>query len=179
MPKRAWLMAIDASVTGTAIVVLGEDMMLRQEFITKASDWEKTIEGRVERFMSIVTPIQALARKWWPERLLIEDYAFNAKGSSGITLGEFGGILRREIIGYFDSSAEVPPSVIKKFATGKGNAGKPAVISALTLRYGLRFDTDNAADAFALAKLGEIVAGYEQAQTRFQQQAADTVLKLL
>jgi len=172
-------MAVDASVTGTAVVILGPDgFMLRQEFKTKPADWEKTIEGRMARYDNIAEAVAGLARKHYPERLLIEDYAYNAKGS-GVTLGEFGGVLRKAIVGYFDDAVEVPPSVIKKFVTGKGNAGKPAVVSAVATRYGLAVATDNEADAFALAKLGAVVAGYEQAQTKFQREAAATVTALL
>lgn len=50
--------------------------------------------------------------------------------------------------------AEVAPTCRARFATGKGNAGKAAVVSALTARYGVTFGDDNQADAFALRAMG-------------------------
>lgn len=44
----------------------------------------------------------------------------------------------------------IPVGTIKKFATGKGNASKDAMISAVAERWGLITDDDNEADAFAL-----------------------------
>ena len=44
----------------------------------------------------------------------------------------------------------VPVGTIKKFATGKGNASKDAMIDAVGRRWGLITDDANEADAFAL-----------------------------
>lgn len=44
----------------------------------------------------------------------------------------------------------IPVGTIKKFATGKGNAKKKAMIAAVAERWGLITDDDNEADAFAL-----------------------------
>lgn len=179
MADRAWLMAIDASLAGTAIVVAGKDLWLADEFGTDPKDWPKTIQGRMNRYLSIVDPIKELARKWYPQYLFIEEYAHNAKGRSHTTMAEFGGVLRREIIGYFDVGVEVPPTVIKKFMAGKGTANKAQMVSAVVSRYGVAVSSDNAADAIALATLGLVVAGYEEPQTKYQAEAAETVRKLL
>ena len=50
--------------------------------------------------------------------------------------------------------AEVAPTCRAKYATGKGNAGKAAVVSAVSHRYGVVFADDNAADAFVLRAMG-------------------------
>ncbi|MFP4025776.1 MAG: hypothetical protein ACLFVR_14730, partial [Thiohalospira sp.] len=44
---------------------------------------------------------------------------------------------------------------IKKFATGKGNAGKPAMIQAAIKNYGYIGDSDNEADALHLLHLAK------------------------
>jgi crossover junction endodeoxyribonuclease RuvC len=172
-------MAIDPSLTGTAIVLLGKEETLRREYKTKSGDWDSNISGRDARYMSIISKVKEKAERYRPKYLFIENYAHNAQGKGVIQLGEFGGVLRHNIHEFFTFFAEVPPTVIKKFATGKGNANKAAVISAIVSRYGVQVKTDNEADAYALAQLGAVVTGYEKAQTRFQTEVIPVVRELI
>ncbi len=96
--------------------------------------------------------------------LAIEGYAYAARGRSIISLGELGGIVRYTLHAHEVPFIEVTPGSIKKYATGKGNAGKEAVLVAAVRRGGDLFagTTNDEADAFmlwALVKdaLGEAV----------------------
>ena len=51
------------------------------------------------------------------------------------------------------------PSEIKKFATGKGNAGKPEVCRAVRERFGVAVNDDNEADAVAILMLARTEYG--------------------
>jgi Holliday junction resolvasome RuvABC endonuclease subunit len=55
--------------------------------------------------------------------------------------------------------APVAPSELKKWTTGKGNAGKPLMVAAVCRRWNVRIDDDNEADAYALLQyaLAELV----------------------
>lgn len=53
----------------------------------------------------------------------------------------------------------VMPSVLKKYATGKGNAAKSAVILALYKRTGLELADDNQVDAYWLRAMGAQALG--------------------
>jgi Holliday junction resolvasome RuvABC endonuclease subunit len=48
---------------------------------------------------------------------------------------------------------QVPPMTLKKYATGKGTAKKQEMLLQIYKRYGVEFNDDNAADAYALARL--------------------------
>lgn len=51
--------------------------------------------------------------------------------------------------------AEVPPSVLKKYITGKGNASKDEMLAAVIRRYpGVMVSANDEADALALVALG-------------------------
>ena len=89
--------------------------------------------------------------------VLIEGYAFGAKGSSGISLGELGGVTRLALWDEKIPYIEVPPTQVKKFITGKGGAQKDIVLKEVFKRYGADFDDNNIADAFALAQLGRAI----------------------
>jgi crossover junction endodeoxyribonuclease RuvC len=49
----------------------------------------------------------------------------------------------------------VAPTALKKFITGKGNAKKELMLMKIFKRYGLEFENNNLADAYALARYGE------------------------
>lgn len=51
--------------------------------------------------------------------------------------------------------AEVPPATLKKYATGKGNAGKDEVLAAVIKRFpGIEVRGNDEADALVLAAMG-------------------------
>lgn len=53
--------------------------------------------------------------------------------------------------------ASVSASEVKKFATGKGNAGKPAMIKAAQERFGYEGNDDNVADAIHIYQLAKTI----------------------
>lgn len=88
-------------------------------------------------------------------RLAIEGYA-HASRFNREKLGELGGIVKLAWFEFYgDDPLIVPPTVLKKFATGKGNASKAQMIASVKERWGVEFVNDNLADAYALAKYGQ------------------------
>jgi hypothetical protein len=86
--------------------------------------------------------------------VFIEGYAFGAKGSSGISLGELGGVTRLALHDLTIPYIEIPPTQLKKFVTGKGGAPKDIMLKEVYKRWGADFNDDNIADAFSLVQLG-------------------------
>ena len=54
---------------------------------------------------------------------------------------------------------EIPPNVLKKYLTGKGNANKEAMMLSVYKRFGFEAYTNNVGDAFALASAGLCILG--------------------
>lgn len=48
---------------------------------------------------------------------------------------------------------QIPPMTLKKYATGKGTSKKQEMLLQIYKRWGVEFNDDNAADAYALARL--------------------------
>ena len=177
MSERAKVVAIDPSLTGFAITVAhNEGSFYSVEYGSKPATG---LLARFARYDGIIEKAEKVLRKNYPELLLIEGYSFNSKGRSTVTLGEFGGVVRKALMGYADMTVEVPPAVLKKFLTGKGTANKVLMVSTATKRYDEQFDTDNQADAFVLAKLGLSVLGCEKVSTKFQRDAVEKVRALI
>lgn len=131
---------IDYSMTCPAICVFGKTISFW--YAHDAKDYEtlqlrhvNVIAGSVtQRAAHLATQALAFLRPLNPVRVAIEDYAYTASGRV-FHIGENTGILK-----FFLESRQipyilVPPTVVKKFATGKGNADKRKMTAAFLDAY--------------------------------------------
>jgi Holliday junction resolvasome RuvABC endonuclease subunit len=142
---------IDPSLTCTGISIWGNTSSIR----TNLKGVERLVVIR-EMLMNIVGENNIVAAA-------IEGYSFASRNSQAHSLGELGGVLR---VAFHERSIPllvVPPTVRAKFATGKGNASKSEVVSAISAMTGIVWDGADGADRcdawvieqVLLAKLGE------------------------
>ncbi len=82
--------------------------------------------------------------------VVIEGYSYGSKGRALFQIGELGGVIRLGLHRLGVPWVEVPPTCLKKYATGKGNATKDEVIQQAVVRSGHTFQDNNAADAWWL-----------------------------
>lgn len=89
--------------------------------------------------------------------VVIEDLPTHAKsaGLTGMLHGAVRAMLLRRAVDY----VTVPPSTLKKFATGRGNCGKPEMAVALYKRAGVELRDDNQVDAWWLRTAGLALLG--------------------
>ena len=92
-----------------------------------------------------------------PERpilILVEGPSFASKGRAVVDMGGLWWSVTRELWRAGHEIYEVPPSVRMMWATGKGQAGKPAVVAAVARREpDLVIENDDIADAAAIRAL--------------------------
>lgn len=87
--------------------------------------------------------------------VVMEGYA-NAAKFGREAAGELGWAVKRTVfLVTEDIPLVVPPTSLKKFVTGKGNAKKNEMLLWVYKHWGESFSDDNQADAFALEKFGE------------------------
>lgn len=137
--SAADVVGVDLSLTATGVA----DALGAHTFRSACSGWERVDE--------LLTFVWRLTRAC--DLIVIEGYSFGSRASQAHALGELGGIVRFELWKDEDAYADVPPTVLKKFATGKGNAPKDAVLVA-AVRAGFDGDDNNAADAWWLRQMG-------------------------
>lgn len=100
----------------------------------------------------------------------IEGYAFGAKGRAVFDIAELGGVIRFTIFEAPYPVVEIPPSNLKMFATGSGNAAKNEVFAAAIRKLSYAGNDHNEADALWLLDMA--TAHYEgRTLTAKQQQA--------
>jgi crossover junction endodeoxyribonuclease RuvC len=94
--------------------------------------------------------------------VIVEGYSFASRNSQAHSIGELGGCIRMTLWECNIPYIEVPPTSRAKFATGKGNAGKTEVISAISSKTGKVFSgagADDECDAWVLEQMGLVKLG--------------------
>jgi Holliday junction resolvasome RuvABC endonuclease subunit len=100
----------------------------------------------------------------------IEDLPTHAR-AAGIT-GMVHGVVRCMLLARNQPYVLITPATLKKFATGRGNAGKPEMAVALFKRFGLELGDDNQVDAAWLRFAGLELLGEPAMQLPAVQVAA-------
>jgi Holliday junction resolvasome RuvABC endonuclease subunit len=145
------VMGLDLSLTGTGVVAVDNNWrIVEKRLITSSPKEENT-----PRLAKIALSIHLCVGKILPDLVIIEGPAFGiGKTTSMFQLGELAGIVKRDLFIANYPFIIVPPTVLKKFVTGKGNAKKDLMLLAIHKKFGEDFEDDNLADAYALARYG-------------------------
>lgn len=135
------------TTTGFALLSSGAVLSGSWSFATKRK------EGGGMVFLRYRLQLDALvAAAGKPDAVFYEEVRSHNSVDSAHAYGGFAGTLTAWCEEHEIPYASVPVGAIKKFATGKGNAGKPEMIRAVQ-GWGYVVEDDNHADALALLHL--------------------------
>jgi len=143
----AKVVGLDASLTGFGVAVLEDGELFANVIESKKTGVQRLVEIREE--------IRQVVRG--SDLVCIEDFAFS-RANQAHNLGGLGWIIRVMMTEENVPFTVVGTGQVKKFATGKGNAGKPEIMLGVFKRWGEELTNDNAADAFVLMKIAEVLA---------------------
>jgi Holliday junction resolvasome RuvABC endonuclease subunit len=149
---------IDQSLTGFALSVVSV------EFPQQHRTWVFRSQYKgVQRLRDIQKWMLGIFENLEREELYIQDVAMEGTvlaSHSALLLGELSATVKLTCWEYFftwigpqKTPLQIPPMTLKKYATGKGNAKKQEMLLQIYKRWGVEFNDDNAADAYALARL--------------------------
>jgi crossover junction endodeoxyribonuclease RuvC len=160
-PENHRIVALDVSLEHTGVSIIRLDSqnahVLNEVIeINRGKKKEERIIGP-QRLSMIKTRLNELVQGG--DLVIIEGYAFGAKGSSAISLGELGGVIRTWLYESNIKFVEIPPTQIKKFITGSGIAAKEIMLKEVFKRYGFDTNDNNLADAYAISELGLALIG--------------------
>lgn len=171
------IIGIDPSLTSTGIVVLRDSKVELAE-TTKDRPELGTIE-RVklirEQITNVIENLTDGHGEWQaPDLIVIEGFSYGSKGRSLFDIAYLGWRIREDLeqLKVDDGIPwlEVPPTQVKQFATGKGNANKEIILQQVYKRWGVEFSDNNQADAYVLAQIGRAYSGDTEGLTAFQQE---------
>lgn len=133
-----------------------------------------------QKGMARIADIEALLTEvglYRASLVVIEGYSFASKGRAIISLGELGGVIRYELFMDNTPFIDVPPTMVKKFASGRGNAKKDEMRLEVYKRWSVEFKTEHQVDAYVLAKIGEaVLSGQTENLIQPQRQVVELLL---
>lgn len=106
--------------------------------------------------------------------VILEDFAY-AQPLVAHQLGGLSYLVRHALYKNEIPYLLVGPKQRCKFCTGNGNSKKEHVLRDVFIRYGLRVDNNNAADAIVLNHVGQALAGWEIPEKSHEQEVVDSV----
>lgn len=101
----------------------------------------------VARLAAAVAWLEKMVEVYHPDLVVIEGYAYSAKGRAVVDIGELGGVIRLALHFLGIPFVEIAPTSRAKLATGKGNAGKDEVLVAAVRRLKYVGHSNDEADA--------------------------------
>lgn len=166
-PSGAVFLGIDASYTGFGLAILAEND-------SYALHVYRSVGSGVDRLVNIEDWLSAKISGLVNHRIVdaaIEGYSMGSRYGREMA-GELGGVVRMVLRVHsltINTKAQYPlvvsPQGLKKYVLGPGKGtGKSLMLKGVYKRWGVDLDDDNAADAYALARIarGDYVEKYQQ-----------------
>ena len=139
------ILAVDQSMTSSGVVVLehmphgsggsGVSEVVHHEVIRTSKVNDDFVLDTFERATLIGRRLNQIAEEQLPDYIVFETPSLASKGNATRTLPMLLGSLLAQMEGHISKEGvkliTVPPTSLKKFATGKGNCDKEAMIQAI------------------------------------------------
>lgn len=150
-PATAFAVGLDLSLTGTGVAIVASTG-IRTALIKSKGKQADSLSQRARRLSELAAKIIDLIPEF--ALVVIEQPAYSQTGGSHHDRSGLWWLVVNRLAG-FQPVVEVAPGTLKKYATGKGNAGKDEMLAAAIRRYPAAEITDNnVADAVHLAAMG-------------------------
>lgn len=169
------VIGIDPSLTCTAICVSDGDGA--SIIPIRVAPMGQSIDSRFIRYNSIIERAKRVIKDSGDDSVIfLEGYAFASK-TAGVVLAEFGGLLRRMLLGSIrpGNLHEIPPTSLKSFIANSGAAKKPVMASCVKQRWGVSLSGDDEVDAYCLWRFGRAYLGIDSVTDPCQIRAIENV----
>ena len=127
-------------------------------------EWKSPIERFTNLSGWVLHILNTLHKKQNNKHIFIEGYSYGSKGQAIFQIAENGGILKYRLQNKFTCKTIVP-SVVKKLATGKGNADKQYVYESMNVDLKPIFKSksitspiNDIADSYFICKYGHLTS---------------------
>lgn len=145
------VIGLDLSLTSTGVARIdGSDATVARVVSKPAAS---TLAARSARLRSIAAKVTGMCAG--AGLVVVEGPAYASKSGAAHDRAGYWWLVVAELTATGVPVVEVPPATLKVFATGRGNAGKDDVLTAVVRRYPhVEFAGNDEADALVLAAMG-------------------------
>lgn len=140
---------IDLSLTNTGIVVLNDSGSIYSQRLIKT----KSSENIEDRIYYIYNEINNLLIDYNNMIINIEGLSFGSKGNAIMQLAGLHYYVRINFNLIGVKYKIIPPTILKKYITGKANCKKNLILLQIYKKFMIEFDDDNIADSYVLARM--------------------------
>lgn len=150
------VIGLDLSLTSTGLADFTHNGREVVTMTIRTNSLGNRTEDQHKRLTNIVTEISkhVLAQAGSPDLIVVEGPSYGSKGAGTWDRAGLWWLVTSHIIDRGWPLAVIPPAVLKKYATGRGNADKTAMAVAVQKRWGVELCDDNKVDAFWLGAAG-------------------------
>ena len=137
---------LDLSLTETGLVILDKNFKILQQIVVTTNP-SVNIECRISEIK------ESIWKFFNKESIIyVEGLSFGSRGGKMLELAGLHYYIRTHLyLAGFDYKP-VPPTVVKKFITGKGNCKKELMLLKVYKKFGIEFENNNLCDAYSLAR---------------------------
>ncbi|GAA4626694.1 hypothetical protein GCM10023196_035980 [Actinoallomurus vinaceus] len=150
------VIGLDLSLTGTGIADFAHDGQVITKTI-RSTPYGNTVDSQNARLRHIGREVTEFIAFMGPHPALVvvEGPSYGSKGAGTWDRAGLWWLVVDRILSQPNwPLAVVPPAVLKKYATGRGNADKTAMAVAVQKRWGVELGDDNKVDAWWLGAMG-------------------------
>jgi crossover junction endodeoxyribonuclease RuvC len=153
-PIYGGVIGIDLSLTSTGLVRLERDGTVDHQSAIPTSP-KSPLQNRQLAILEAITAVMEPV-----DLVVIEGPSLGKFIGKAWDRAELAGIVKFRIWRIQDRyPLIIPPTMLKKFATGVGVGEKPAMAVAAFKRFGWEHKSNDVTDAFLLAQLGQMLVG--------------------
>lgn len=145
------IIGLDLSLTSTGWYVIDENNQCGQ--IKTSPKKFNNIMQRVQHISDVI--LQKIKEHGGVDLVIMQDYFVGKNCQTVIQLSVLGTIVRYKLLKNGIGYLAVAPTQIKKYSTGSGTAHKDNMLKIVFKNYGLDTESNNIADACAIAYLGK------------------------
>ncbi|MFW6026799.1 MAG: crossover junction endodeoxyribonuclease RuvC, partial [Candidatus Woesearchaeota archaeon] len=120
------LLAIDPSFVGSGITTYENGVY--NYYIIKTDKQSKNSNDIIRRIIEIKKELYIIINRFNPDYVIIEGPSFGSRSSSLVQMGALNYSIREMLLDEGIKFIVSPPTVVKKYWTGKGNANKQLMI---------------------------------------------------
>ena len=157
LDKNKMYVGLDFAFAKNGFVTLGEDGTLLTKKLLISSP-KKSDEERLDDIMLEIS--MDIPKK--TKLVCLEGLSFGSKGNSLAQMGALHYLVRLFLYHNKIDYKIITPTQLKKFVTGSGRVQKNLMLLKIYKKWGIEFDDDNLADAYALARFAFEVSTNEK-----------------